>query len=93
MRAARLLRHHKIRATNDRVALLRAAAARPRYFTIQDLANECAGTHRATAYRLVPRLVQCGVLKAVCKGESRNHGLPPTLYQFDNQCWDALVTD
>jgi Fur family ferric uptake transcriptional regulator len=63
------LRVRGLRMTGEREALLRAALARRRHFTLEELVRDAVRRHatasRATVYRALPILIDAGILQPV----------------------------
>ncbi len=75
--AIELLRHSELRITPQRREIVRQMLDMPGHFTAEDLVGPLHSTERkasrATIYRLIPALVEVGVLREVEHGYEHSH--------------------
>ena len=72
-----LLRRSELRVTVQRREIMRQVAAMPGHFSMDDLVAalqaHAGPASRATVYRLIPALVEAGVLREVEHGDQHSH--------------------
>ncbi len=72
-----LLQHSELRMTPQRRAIVRQILSTPGHFSADDLVTALDQTQeeasRATIYRLIPALVELGILREVEHGDDHSH--------------------